>query len=343
MNDLNDLELAMAEERLMATDTRTAEEIAGSINRIKEEVREAVLEGSIRIGQELKAAKSKVPYGEWGEWLETNVAYSVRTAQNLMRIADEYGRRRTDAMEGLSITQAVLLLGLPADQREAYVESHDMDAITTDELKGEIRRLQEELSGKQETIEGLMAQVETQAETQANAEAELRVAELEQRLAEAVDRRMEAEARAKEAEGNAEDAGAKSREEAERAREQMRKVQQEAAELKTKLQAAEQNLKQTRLQKERTEELLTEERSKPAKVLYEIPPEVEKELAQLRASAGRSEDAVKLKAMYDVIKDGFIKLTEELKLVSGRDPELAGKMKAGFAGAMQKMAEVLGE
>lgn len=339
MNDLNDLELAMAEERLMATDTRTAEEIAGSINRIKEEVREAVLEGSIRIGQELKAAKSKVPYGEWGEWLETNVAYSVRTAQNLMRIADEYGRRRTDAMEGLSITQAVLLLGLPADEREAYVESHDMDAITTDELKGEIRRLQEELSGKQETIESLMAQ----AETQANAEAEQRVAELEQRLAEAEERTVAAEAKAKAAEASAMGAGEKEKEEAKKAHDLMRKAQQEAAELKTKLAAAEQNLKQTRLQKERTEELLTEERSKPAKVLYETPPEVEKELAQLRASAGRSEDAAKLKAMYDVIKDGFIKLTEELKLVSGRDPELAGKMKAGFAGAMQKMAEVLGE
>lgn len=337
MNDLNDLELAMAEERLMATDTRTAEEIAGSINRIKEEVREAVLDGSIRIGQELKAAKSKVPYGDWGEWLEDHVDYSVRTAQNLMRIADEYGRRRTEAMEGLNITQAVLLLGLPADEREAYVESHDMESITTDQLREEIKQLQEQLSGKQETIESLMAQ----AETQANAEAEQRVAELEKRLEEAEERTMAAEEKAKEAEASAMGAGEKEKEEAKKAHDLMRRAQQEAAELKTKLAAAEQNLKQTKMQKERTEELLTEERQKPAKVVYETPPEVQKELAQLRASAGSSGDEVKLKAMYDVIKGEFIKLTEELKLVAGRDPELAGKMKAGFAGAIRKMAEVL--
>lgn len=65
MNDLNEMDIAIAEERMLAMDERTAEEIAGSINRIKAEVREAVLDGSIRIGRELQAAKSKVPYGEW--------------------------------------------------------------------------------------------------------------------------------------------------------------------------------------------------------------------------------------------------------------------------------------
>lgn len=48
----------------LGTEERNADQIANAINQIKAEVQEAVLAGAIRIGRELQAAKSKVPYGE---------------------------------------------------------------------------------------------------------------------------------------------------------------------------------------------------------------------------------------------------------------------------------------
>ena len=100
---------------------RTIDTIAAEINGIKEQVRATVVSGAIEIGRRLKEAKSLVPYGEWGAWLERSVDYSERTAQNMMRIADEYGKTDPQALADLSVTQAVLLLGVPAEERGAFL------------------------------------------------------------------------------------------------------------------------------------------------------------------------------------------------------------------------------
>jgi hypothetical protein len=71
---------------------------AEEINLIKEETGRAIMRGLIEIGNRLLEAKSLVPYGEWEQWLENNVSYSVRSAQDLMRIAKEYGRKETQAL-----------------------------------------------------------------------------------------------------------------------------------------------------------------------------------------------------------------------------------------------------
>ncbi len=70
---------------------RTPEIIAIEINSIKEQTKNIVLQNSIEIGRKLVEAKSLLPHGEWGKWLEKSVAYSQRTANDLMRIFNEYG------------------------------------------------------------------------------------------------------------------------------------------------------------------------------------------------------------------------------------------------------------
>lgn len=330
---MSEMDIATMEERTVAADQRTAEEIAGSINRIKAEVREAVLDGSIRIGRELQAAKSKVPYGEWADWLEENVDYSVRTAQNLMRIADEYGRRRTEAMEGLSITQAVLLLGLPAQERAEFVESHDMDSITTDELREQIKRLNEEKASLQMTIDGMLQAAEEEREDPAQGLRE-QLEETERKLAAA-----NREAEAAEAEANALRAG--HNKDMKQKAEELRKAQQDASEQSTKAMAAKKTIEGLTRQKERLEEELQAARNRPETVVYETPPEVEAELKKLRESAGRSEEETVLRTMYKAVVDDFTRLQEQLGIVRGKDPELWEKMAAAIAGGLEKMAEVI--
>ena len=65
-----------------------------------------VLGYAIEIGRKLKEAKTLLPYGQWGQWLREEVEFSQSTAQNFMKIFEEYGARlyRTDCSGTVSIT-----------------------------------------------------------------------------------------------------------------------------------------------------------------------------------------------------------------------------------------------
>lgn len=129
---------------------RTPEVIAAEINSIKEQTRKVVLYNSIEIGRKLVEAKELVPHGEWGNWLEEAVDYSKSTANNLMKIFEEYGsdqitllddNLKNQAFGNLNYSQAVLLLGLPSEDREKFVEDNKVDEMSTRELKKAIADL----------------------------------------------------------------------------------------------------------------------------------------------------------------------------------------------------------
>ena len=141
MNDIINAESTVQE-------IRTAENIAIEINTIKKQTQKVMLAASIEIGRRLSEAKSLVPHGSWGDWLEQNVNYSERTAQNLIKIYDQYSDKGMDALFGndldafaeLSYTQAVALLALPTvDERKEFVETHDMETMSTRELQEAIK------------------------------------------------------------------------------------------------------------------------------------------------------------------------------------------------------------
>lgn len=150
-------------------DIRTAENIAIEINTIKKQTQKVMLSASIEIGRRLSEVKSLVPHGSWGDWLEQNVNYSERTAQNLIKIYDQYSDKGMDALFGndldafaeISYTQAVALLALPTvDERKEFVETHDMETMSTRELQEAIKaqkaaeekaeQLKEELNAEKE-------------------------------------------------------------------------------------------------------------------------------------------------------------------------------------------------
>lgn len=129
---------------------RTPEVIAAEINSIKEQTRKVLLYNSIEIGRKLVEAKELVPHGEWGNWLEEAVDYSKSTANNLMKIFEEYGsdqitllddNLKNQAFGSLNYSQAVLLLGLPSEDREKFVEENKVDEMSTRELKKAIADL----------------------------------------------------------------------------------------------------------------------------------------------------------------------------------------------------------
>lgn len=286
---------------------REAAVIAREINEIKQEVKATVVQGAIAIGRKLQEAKSIVPYGEWGAWLEENVSYSASTAQNLMRIADEYGRKESQALGDISYTQAVALLQLPYDEREKFVEEHDMETISTREMQQEIKRLNEEREKLQVTIDELLQRPEPQEEFEELAKA----AKDAKEQAKALSRDVDTAKAAYQAEKMAKEKAQKEREEA---KGQVKKLTQDLADAKA--QAA---------KVERVEV---------------IPEAVEKELLQLRQQAARSGDEVELRGLYSRFRDEFDRLMQKLDAMEAAGQrEVAAKYRAAFCKGTQAMAE----
>jgi len=135
---------------------RNPNQIAAEISQIKNQTRNMVIYNSIEIGRRLSEAKLLLDHGSWGPWLD-QLSYSKSTANNLMRIFDEYGsdqlvligdNTKSEAYQKLNYTQAVALLGMPDEEREAFIDGHDMETISTRELQAAIKERDQAIQDK---------------------------------------------------------------------------------------------------------------------------------------------------------------------------------------------------
>ena len=161
----------------------------------------------IEIGKRLHEAKLCLPHGEWGSWLKNEVEFSERTAQNFMRIAREYQNPQMIADMGNSATKALLLLSLPAEDREDFVaESHIIDGeaktvaeMTTKEMEDLTKQLAAERAEKEKLQSQLnLFQEEAQKEKDAAVDAVMK--ESEDRIEALISKREAAERAQKAAE-----------------------------------------------------------------------------------------------------------------------------------------------
>nr|WP_278678616.1 DUF3102 domain-containing protein [Clostridium paraputrificum] len=160
--------------------TRTPGLIAAEINKIKEDTKRILIYNSIEIGRKLTEAKELVPHGEWGNWLKTEVDYSKSTANNLMKIFQEYGadqisllgeNLKSQTFGNLNYSQATLLLGVPAEDREKFVEENNVEEMSARELKKAIEELKKTEEEKEKALKAM-----EEAEEKARQESEARQA-----------------------------------------------------------------------------------------------------------------------------------------------------------------------
>jgi len=324
---------------------RDASMIAEEINGIKEHVRTTAVQGAIEIGRRLHEAKALVPYGEWERWLEVNVNYSASTAQNLMRISDEYGRKESQALAEISYTQAVALLRLPAEEREQFVEEHDMDAMSTRELQQEIRRINEEREKLQLTIDEMMGLTPQAESGQKDDEESAELQGMREQLEEAEKIADEERARAKdldkalksareqvsEAEARRVSEIKEERTKVESAEKERQKAVQELRELKKQAEAKALELK-------RMEDELKAARES-VRTVEVLPEAVQAELDKLRAQASRSGAESDMRAAYDNFVAAFERLMSKLEDAAQADAETAAKFRSAFCKATLQMAE----
>ncbi|BBI32020.1 DUF3102 domain-containing protein [Cohnella abietis] len=314
---------------------RTVDLIAVEINSIRDQVQKMALVGSIEIGQRLTEAKALVAHGEWGEWLEHSVSYSQRTANNLMKIAEEYGSNQnvlfgenpnSQALANLTYTQAVALLGVPADEREDFVKEHDVENLTTRELEQAVKDKKE--------LERLLKESKDKEKIALDAHQKLsqRQKELESKskeLSETVDR-LNSELETAQASGD---------------EEEIEKAQAELKKLKEAEKAAMLKIK----------ELETELKKKPIdvpavteKIIEVTPDSVTKELADLKEQLTMSESKlarsnnkamVKYALLFESLDKGFNDLIGVLGEIKSSAPEAYEKYKTATLTLVNKYIE----
>lgn len=169
---------------------RDCDIIAAEINTIKEDTQRVMIANAIRIGGKLTEAKAMLDHGQWGKWLEERVSYSQSTANNLMKLYQEYGTGEVNLFDNwtnsetfgkLTYTQHLSLLALPFADRAEFAENHNVEDMSTRELdkavREEVDRLKAELEDKEATLEAVTSDRN----------------QLEEKLATAIGRAKEAE------------------------------------------------------------------------------------------------------------------------------------------------------
>lgn len=125
--------------------------------------------GMIEIGKRLIEAKEMVTHGEWGKWLD-KIEFSQRTANRFMQVAYEFSN--SSALTNLGQTKIFLLLDLPTNERDEFIENNDIENMTTRELQTAIKAM------KQAEQEAAMLKAKLQEEQQARETADKKISQL---------------------------------------------------------------------------------------------------------------------------------------------------------------------
>lgn len=296
--------------------TRNLETVTAEIVTITGQVKCAVVSAAIEIGRRLVEAKELVPHGEWGKYLEEKVSFSTSQANNMMRLYNEYGSNQESlfgtgakAIEALSVTSAIRLLSLPAEEREAFVEENDVAAMSTRELERAIRE-RNEAREAQKAAEASARQSEDAVKT-----AEAAVADYREKLA-ALEKKLDS---AKAGEQKAREAMKQLKENPAVPEDLMAKIRKEAEEsaAETAAREAEEKLKKLEIAKAAAEKKAADAQS----ALEEAR----------RQRVFQDPQAAVFRVLFEKVQEDFRQMENVLEQI--QDPELAGKLR----GATRKL------
>lgn len=132
------------------------------------------------IGKRLSQAKEQVGHGNWENWVGNNLGYSTRTAGRLIQVFNDYPN--PTALSDLNMTQALALTTIKDEEdRQNFIDSHEVEDMTTRQLQAEIKEYKTGLEEKEKQLE---------ESTAANKRLADKVIELEQREPEIIEKEV---------------------------------------------------------------------------------------------------------------------------------------------------------
>lgn len=308
--------------------------ITAEIKSIQQQANALALLYAVEIGRRLEEAKRALPYGAWGDWLKNEVDFSQSTANNFMRLYEEYGSAQisifgasvdSQTFANLPYSKALQLLAVPADERESFAEEVGAADLSVKELKAAIeeRDKARREAEKQKEINDLLNEKLEQAEAAAQ---------------EAQDRESDADEYKRQVE-EYQELVKKERDAAAALREQLKKAEADPKIPKAKL---------DQIRKEADEAAKKEAEAKAQKALDEAKKKVEAaeaeamkaRLAEKMARESLEETQKKLKtaspevaafkALFDDMQSAAGRLHEMIEKIKENDPETAGKLSAAL-------------
>lgn len=309
---------------------RTLPVIIAEIKTIDNHVSKVAMEGAIQIGMRLQEAKEKVGHGNFEEWCKENLNYTSRTARNFMRIATEYGGENglisnRKMSSDLSISNALSLLKVPEEDREKFVENHEIGDMTNKELEEEIKQLKAEKLKAETKGKDLQAQID-----RSNLETE----ELRTKIIELEGKIVEAENQPAEVDNELVDQLEK---EAEALKEALARAENDLAVSKEKLKLEKNKVKDAEAKKEKEIQEAISEREQ------EIRDESKAELEQLKVEKRQLQNKLEKAGNDSIIK--FKILTDQLQdvfdqcgncILDEEDPDRAEKMNKAMKMIVEK-------
>ena len=162
---------------------RTIDTVTAEIVAIRGYAQRIALEAAIEIGRRLVEAKGMLEHGAWGVWLKERVEFSQVTATRYMRLFEEYADRQQSlfgaetnlsTLKNLSVSNALRLLAIPEDEREEFVEKHDVENLSARKMDALMKELEREKDGRRIALRELEEAREAAAELQGERDAALR-------------------------------------------------------------------------------------------------------------------------------------------------------------------------
>lgn len=301
--------------------------ITAEIKDLCRQARTMALVYAVEIGRRLDEAKHTLPHGEWGAWLEREVEFSHSTANNFMKLYEEYGARQlsllgtelsedSQSFANIPYSRALQLLAIPKEEREEFAKK--TEDMSVKELRNAIKERDRAKAAESAALEKLKA-IEA-----AQSDADKKIAE-----------------------------AAKLEEQVKKLEIDLDKSKANAQKLKDKLDDAKRNPKISE------DKLAQMRREIDAEIRREGDEARDKELSELRAEADRAKqeaqraiadadavrreldaaqralktaapDITRFKALFDETQVLVKKLKDIIKAVEDTDPASAEKLKAAL-------------
>lgn len=331
------------------TEKRTPEQIGAEIRMYVDVGRRVTLLCAIEIGRRLVEAKELLSHGEWLPWLERETEFSERSAQNYMKIFNEYGAAQlglfgpetnTQTFADLPISKALALISIPESDREAFAEEVDAANISVRELEEKIREreaqveeLQKDLEGERQRGEDALREREHAEELMRHTldEAKKQIAELAKLNQELENRPVEVAVETVRDEAAIAEAAKEAREKAEaEAVKQANKLNREhdktIKELHEKLEALKTERDKLQMEAETAGSDADKKIAAAQAEAERIRAELEEAQKKLKAS---NADVAKFGVWFNTVQQDFLKMMEALREVRERDEETGEKLRGG--------------
>lgn len=304
--------------------------ITEEIHAIKYQARVVALYVAVELGRRLVEAKELLPHGEWGDWLRDKADIKPSTANNYMRLYEEYGASqltlfgasvKSQTLENLPMSKALLLLSVPAEEREEFAQDVNAEDLSVRELKATIEQrdmLKKALEMKTQQKKDLETKYHALEQAQIDALNKASEAERLQGLLEQIKEKAEREQAAAERlriELN------KAQKDPTIPKATLDKLKKEAAEAaqKTANEAAKQELEAAKAKAERA----TAEAIKAKNAASEAERRAAEAENKLKTA---SPEVAAFKALFDSVQASVQKLRGMIETLRSTDPETADKL-----------------